>query len=207
MTSRTCLNYLLKYLEWILFLVLCIFSILFMYGVLVKFQSQDTSFKQYKEHIKELPTVTICMARLTFYEYGIDFNISYASVEDTILKLGENNLSVNPEDILEKVYLEKLQISQDIWSYDSDGNFELGFGFSENGKKTVDRYCYKVKSKFLTDLQKYILGVGTDFEIVIGVHFNKSISTEDLPSVNIYFTSDKNAYGVIFNEWMDGQGK
>ena len=43
-----------------------------MYGVLVKFQSQDTSFKQYKEHIEELPTVTICMARLTFYEYGID---------------------------------------------------------------------------------------------------------------------------------------
>ena len=203
MTSTTWLDYFLKYLEWILFIILCLLSIFFMYGVLQKFQSKDTSFKQYKENINELPTVTICMARLTFYEYGIDFNISYTSVSDTILKLGENNLSLYEDDILEKVYLEKLQISQDIWSHDSDGNFDLGL----SDRTTVDGYCYKVTSKFLEDLQEYILGVGTDFEIVIGVHFNQSIAREDLPSVNIHFTSEKNAYGVIFNEWMDGQGK
>ena len=35
-------------------------------------------------------------------------------------------------------------------------------------------------------------------------NFNETIK-DDLPSVNIYVTSENNAYGVVANTWMDGK--
>ena len=70
-----------KVIEWCLFFGLCGLSAVFMRGVLNKFFSGKTSFTQSEDHIKELPTVTLCFSmpntRMTEYEYGSDFKIDY----------------------------------------------------------------------------------------------------------------------------------
>ena len=37
----------------------------------------------------------------------------------------------------------------------------------------------------------------------ITIEFDKSITNEDLPILKFYLTSEKNAYGVIKNEFLD----
>ena len=58
-----------KTVEWILFISLCLISVFFMWGVLEKFTSKDTSFKQYGETITEHPTITICFNHVIHYGY------------------------------------------------------------------------------------------------------------------------------------------
>ena len=56
----------LKFLEWIIFLGLWIISFLFMWEVLQKFNTKDTSFKQYEKPITEFPTITLCTPKERF---------------------------------------------------------------------------------------------------------------------------------------------
>ena len=37
------------------------------------------------------------------------------------------------------------------------------------------------------------------------MEYDKSIALSNLPMLTIYFTSEKNAYGIMFSEWMDGE--
>ena len=70
-----------KVIEWCLFFGLCGLSGFFMRGVLNKFFSGKTSVTQSEDHIKELPTVTLCFSmpstQTTEYKYGSDFKIDY----------------------------------------------------------------------------------------------------------------------------------
>ena len=38
----------------------------------------------------------------------------------------------------------------------------------------------------------------------IYVKFDQSIPYEDLPNIEVFFTSEDNADGIIFKEWMEG---
>ena len=53
------------------------------------------------------------------------------------------------------------------------------------------RKCYKISLKIE----------------IRGIHlkFDQSISNKDLPSLQIYISSEKNAYGILLSEWMDGR--
>ena len=57
--------------------------------------------------------------------------------------------------------------------------------------------CYKVSS-VLTNM--YTI---KDMTYIL-LHFNTSIAKDDLPSVNVYLTSENNAYGILFNRWVNG---
>ena len=49
-----------NFMEWFIFLALCITSIFFMWEVLEKFKSEDTSIKQFEKNISFRPVITIC---------------------------------------------------------------------------------------------------------------------------------------------------
>ena len=57
----------------------------------------------------------------------------------------------------------------------------------------LQRPCYKITYNSS--------GIRKDSNITI--EFDKSIINEDLPILKFYLTSEKNAYGVIKNEFLD----
>ena len=100
-------------LEWTLYIGLCGLATYFMWGVLKKYFSRQSSFSQYEEPISELPTITFCFikpqTKKTEYDYGTDFEIGYRIYEGIkptktmILKEGKNNLfgsTINLQKIL-----------------------------------------------------------------------------------------------------------
>ena len=73
-----------KSLEWIFYLILCTIALTFMKDVFIKFNSGDSSFKQYESITAENPTITLCLndkflGNYSWYEhkYGKDVNIYY----------------------------------------------------------------------------------------------------------------------------------
>ena len=69
-----------KIIEMILFMGLCILLAYFMWGVLDKYFSHQTSFNQSEEPINKYPTFTFCLfdpGSYKHYEYGTDFQIIY----------------------------------------------------------------------------------------------------------------------------------
>ena len=68
-------------IEHAFFVVMCIISVYFVYGVLDKFFAGKTNISQSEEPIKEIPTFVICFltpnSRMANYEYGSDFSFGY----------------------------------------------------------------------------------------------------------------------------------
>ena len=168
-----------KIIEWILFFGLCGLSAIFLWGVLDKFNSRKTSFTQSEEPIQDLPTIAICFSkpdsRKTEYQYEQDFKIEYK------ILLGNQSLYGNilREGINSNVFGEIVYLQKIITRYLGD--------------------CYKISS-ILSDhkLVKY----GTR----ILLHFKKTIVEEDLPPfIKLFFTSEKNSYGIIESQWRNGK--
>ena len=164
-------------IEWTLFVGLCGVSMVFMYGVLDKFFSGKTGFAQSEERIKEIPTIVICFSksRKTEYEYGLDFEIEYA--------IAVNGYDSNSTLLREGEKL--IRYGEAIWLE------KLTTHFMGN--------CYKLTSEFITN--KHGFQSATD----INFYFNGSIPPEDLPEkVIMHVSSEKNSYGIVTNEWMNG---
>ena len=94
-----------KFLEWVLYLALFLNSIIFSWGVLEKFNSQDHGIKQRKEPIEDHPTIILCTYNST---YITDFNITYityapGTADSVLLKIGVNHLETG-----EKIYLKEV---------------------------------------------------------------------------------------------------
>ena len=53
--------------------------------------------------------------------------------------------------------------------------------------------CYKINVQIV------------QFQASIEINFRESIHIENLPLTNFYVTSEQNSYGIVFNEWIDGQ--
>ena len=90
-------------------------------------------------------------------------------------------------------------------SFDVDGDFHTDFdnhGFEANTQKIYSYFsgiCYQISFlKTEEEIRKETL-------TSIDLFFNKSISFEELPDLNFYVTSEKNANGIVFNDWMDGE--
>ena len=92
MLSITC-ERILRALEWLLFLALCGVSIIFIKEIILKFYSEDSSFKISEEYSIEHPTIAICNlfnkdeenGTSTDYRLGIDYEVIDSSVNDTII--------------------------------------------------------------------------------------------------------------------------
>ena len=60
--------------------------------------------------------------------------------------------------------------------------------------------CYKISTKSTSNTT-----VKKGYSQNIIVEYDKSIALSNLPVLTIYFTSEQNAYGIMFSEWMDGE--
>ena len=91
MLSITC-ERILRALEWLLFLALCGVSIIFIKEIILKFYSEDSSFKISEEYTIEHPTLTICNLFKKYeendttidYRLGVDYEVFDSSLNDTI---------------------------------------------------------------------------------------------------------------------------
>ena len=81
----------LKAFEWLLFLLLSGISIIFIKDCIVKFYSEDSSFKIYEEYTIEHPTITVCNlfkeenGTIIDYRLGIDYEVTDSSKNDPII--------------------------------------------------------------------------------------------------------------------------
>ena len=83
----------LKAFEWLLFLLLSGISIIFIKDCIVKFYSEDSSFKISEDYTIEHPTITVCNMfnkpdeNETFIDYklGVDYEVNDSSLKDTIM--------------------------------------------------------------------------------------------------------------------------
>ena len=165
----------LKVLEWIIVIVLCFVSVYFSRVVLHKFISERTSMAQSKEHIKELPMITFC-----FYK------------PDLPISLYEYSLDFKIEHLL-KMADEKSS------TFLVEGNTAL-LGGTVRLNKIISAFmgnCFKISYKFKNPY---------DYQFsYFRVFFNQSIPWSDIPTLNTFITSEKNSYGIVFNDWKNGK--
>ena len=165
-----------KCIEWIFFFLLSGLSFYFMYGVLNEYFSGTKSFSNTRILITELPTVTICF-------------------------------SSNGKSIGDIEY--KYQVDFEI-EYEVDWDKSIGFikegvnynDFNETIKLeeiiTIHTgICYKI-----TALSNS--GIKGKYRSII-FYFNTSIPHEMLPYILVYFTSEKNAPGILNTIWYEGE--
>ena len=83
----------LKAFELLLFFVFCGISIIFIKDCIVKFYSEDSSFKISEENTIKHPTIIVCNMfkeikdTETFIDYrlGVDYEVNDSSLKDTII--------------------------------------------------------------------------------------------------------------------------
>ena len=167
---------LLKIIYWIFLLGLCGLSAEFTWEVFELFSSKDTSFKVYEESIFEHPTVTICFSNNKEYDYGTDFNLTHGH----------------------------MYVKEGIFMYENIILFE-GKNYFNNSKELI------YLDKLITHKSGFCYRIIPTTQIIykgemksIQVYFNNTIQSEGLPSLKIYFTSEKNSYGIVLNSWLNG---
>ena len=121
-----------KIIEWTILIFLLMVSISFMWDVMNKYNSKDTSFKQHKKSLTEYPTIVFSFDPWS-YEYGVDFNI----IIDQHHELELGNTSINGNIVLlepiETIYgnffkLQKMPYSKEI----QPNKFNILFKFNES---------------------------------------------------------------------------
>ena len=178
---KTTQENLFKVLELSLFITLCIISLFFMKEVLTQFNSGWTSFKMYELNNPVRPTITMCLndeflRNYSWFEHTYGIDIDiYYDIDDEWVYLSLENNAVNINKE-EIIYLRQLK---PMWKYGT---------------------CYKISSETFSNSA---ITRGNSQSIL--VKYNESIPIDNLPLLTIYFTSEKNAYGLIFAEWMDGE--
>ena len=166
-----------KFIEWSLFFGLCALSGVFMGGVLDKFISGKTGFTQSEEPIMESPTLDLC------FSLPETRNTTFMYETDFKIKYSIIEQSL---DTVQSILLkegENVTISNEIIYLE----------------KLVTAYfgtCYKI-TPMVFDVTIQIKQ--------IFIYFNESFLEEDLPSVNLFITSEINAYGVVLNDWKNGK--
>ena len=167
---------LFKQIEWIFFILLCGLSINLMYAVLNEYFSGIKSFSNSRIPLTELPTITMCFS---------------SNGKDT----GD----------VEYRYQFDFQIEYEVDWKKSVGFIKEGMNYNNYNEtikleKVITVYsgiCYKLTAK-----PNYIKS-GKYTSIIF--HFNKSIAYEKLPYILIYFSSEKNAPGIVTTIWTEGE--
>ena len=162
--------------EIILLIILFLLSIPILAQIFSQFISESSTFKQSKEPIKEIPTITICTP-YTSLKYGIDLNISIGFYD----------------------YVTFIEEGQDEYSWKENGNFKENITLEIFQSLILKGFCYKISKKITYDIVHMDDGYKS-----ITMSFNKSIPFDKLPDVEIFLTSEKNSHGVLQYEWFDG---
>lgn len=110
------------------------------------------------------------------FHYGSDFSIS----------LGDFNLTLADDEYKE------YEMEYNYHLEDTNLTYSL-----QKIRSYYDTYpCYRVAQsgyKFITSVPTFLY-----------VNFYGKSTYDKLPDIEVYFTSVKNSYGIIFFDWMDG---
>ena len=168
-----------KAIEWLVFIGLCISSIMFSHQVWKQYESYDSSYKISVGNASESPTLIICFSRVQSnmdmpFEYGKAFNLSY------IVDLDLKNLQI---------------LNEGINIIETRGDFVNGTKIKINYEILDplfhDGYCHKISSDLISS------SIWTGIE----VNFDLTFPIEDLPEVYVIISSGNNSYGVITDEF------
>ena len=169
----------IDFIQWIFLIGLSIQALIFMREVLIEYASNYTSMKQIEVDLLEFPAITICFNDKINYDYGIDLNIS---VYDTILDLSDTDSDYN----------------ENLIYFDYDYELASFLVLEKISCWVDDQICFKITRPKDQSYQE--IPTWFDFK----VEFNETIPENELPDIEVFFTSVENAYGVIFKDWVDG---
>ena len=208
MKNLTGFEILFKALEWLIILVLLVASGFFVKDVWNKFQSKDTGIKVSTKELKNMndrPTITICFdpnaKPSSLNQYGTTM------MEFMSTSAKEPNVSVPyPELYHAVVYRIGIDFNITLKLHDKNYTFLID---NEDVPKEISEIiefeviytlwkglCYRITQK---------IKVVEDMMNSIVIVFNASMPDEDIPEhVDIFFTSEKNPYGVLSLKWIDG---
>ena len=164
-----------------------------MWGVLQQFQSKDSSYKEYEIPIQEGPTITFC-----FYPCEKRFiNQSTQGYEN----------SKHPSTYQMKYYIPfELGIDFNL-TYFIKGNGEKIL--ADGGNKLYNDTIFVSLSKYITYHYCICYAITSNYfpngkRSEIHVSFNKSILSNELPTIKTYISSASNSYGITYDKYFDG---
>ena len=170
----------LNFLEWVLFVVLCITSIWFSYGVLDNFFGMKTSISQYEEKVHDYPVI------------GIKFQRKASEVNLTDVEIQYGSIGMNPQ-------LKKLEIGENRLSNEKYNKIEI---ISLKVFKTYPKDELAFRIIPLTPILDENWG---RLHIKV-IHKNQEVGSSSFSDlVYFYLTSLYNSPGFIFDKWKDGK--
>ena len=161
--------------EWTLILTLGIISVFLSWEMFSKYQTSDSTFKRREVIITEVPTITIC------FNPKVDH-----------LKLG---IDFNISMFLS--WADFTNPTEDNKLWEKEVNTKK---FAKLSKllTTYNGYCYKLTSTLNKDMDK------KSTWHVIHLEFENETASK-LPTIQAYFTSENNSYGILTTHWLDGE--
>ena len=205
MNSKT-LQRIFTCVELFFLLGLLLAAALFVKDVVRNYMSNDTSIKisTLKENLSS-PSITFCFQPMANYEFinsnGLtlsDFTSHNASNQDHLkeswasfyyqaaIKIGVDFIiELNLNDKNESYEIRSLTAKSDAFVLSEI--FTAYFGI-----------CYKL------NLTRKITRGNNEFKIIFKKFYHSAGKLDQIPWVEIYFTSEENAYGIIPSYWIDG---
>ena len=163
-----------KTLEYVILIGLSVISIILSWEALVKFQSMDTNLKQRHQTIRRYPTVTICFNPKR--DNYVYGEDFHFNIHDTVSNL------LNDEEHKENILQDGL-------------NEEHGVEMKEIITAYFGRCFRIIPTKYVTE---------RSFDIAIGIKFQNAIPKSEVPSAEIYLTSEVNSIGINRAYWYEG---
>ena len=187
-----------KFLLWTTYLLLMAGVVFFVQDVYEEYKSKSTSIKSYVKIQDKLvpPTIVICfnpvvkMSVLKKYNLSLLDLIGFGKIEiksslydEGLYKLGRdfkfslswNDQTIDVEDM--SMVNESMIKVEEIYTF-------------YNGR------CYKITPNFKVKKMDPIATVIT---------MNNSLEPMDLQYISLHFTSEKNSYGIIQGQWLEGK--
>ena len=191
-----------------LFFVLITF---FLQGVITQFAKKDTNFRRSIERPSRvaLPTVTFCFNSAFKTSILSKYNLKTYSVFNNLILTQAANYSI-PNLFNESSYWLNKDFFLSIWDQREkrlidlkDGDNNVGYNETKSVKYYVGKIsgivsglCYKVTPKYQSKADDYI---------AYFIKLSDSLKKEDRPkSVDISLTSVNSSYGIIRNEYPEG---
>ena len=201
-------RYFSKVVYWIFFLSLVIVAIFFVHDVCQNYQERATSIQVTSKitQLLESPTLTLCFnpgfKASVLQKYNIDPNYFAGKIHQV-----NTNLSW-PELINELSYNIGIDFNVSLsYPYGKmNGTYNI---FDKNLKKS---YSDKIESEEIYTIYNHGLCYRITPKIAsrkwepayLNVKFDPTLPIEDIPKIELIFTSKENSYGIIESNWMDG---
>ena len=168
----------IKLIDWFLFLILCFVSLGLTWEVLEQYQLKSSSFKVYESPITDHPALTFCFTKWRKNGTAYEINLEY-----------------------KKHFKVRMHYS-DCREYDLNLGINEHKGDSIKVEALKTQYsgtCYKITTNLY---DKVIPGQYYGMFIYFDDEF---LTFESIPSIKVFITSEKNAFGIIANDWRDGK--